>query len=268
MWMRNPRTNTKPARAAYGISVRIILLLLIALNLKAQEGPVRKLTIRYLAHDVKIANANLLKMDPKAVNSFTISDSFCLFFSGPWRIYEINGVHNYQSDLVLDSSQRMKFLVLARQQHPDCYWLRNWQDTRPEKDRLDSFIRQHALAGADLFDADNMKLAGTEYRDDSALLIKSYVFKQRRDDTFPDTVYYSFSRQLAGVDFTFSARLDTLAQYKLNKVEFCTGIIPGLAAPLPVEKRFRKVMVFEMLEREVTQPGVVHELIATHRSLF
>lgn len=91
---------------------------------------------------------------------------------------------------------------------------------------VDSFERKKTFKGSKFYVTSNDKIVQSNLSKDKSILVEKYSSITKPDDSFSDTSYYYFNRDLNDINYSFSAEADSIKKMKLNKILFIYNAVP------------------------------------------
>ncbi len=215
----------------------------------------------------------LVKSDDNRL--FSVENSTGILYYDNYIIYQIPHYYtlskvtwdtsgNVASEHELKNEIKFQYLICKDQ---DTYGYRfdSLSAKKPHVVSVDSFQKQNLFKGFPFFKNQEDTLLYEKNNSHDNTLTKTYKPKRRIDDSYPDTMKYSFTHELNGIDFSFSKELDSMMKMKLFKVEFITNPIVMNQKTVP-----RRVFLFEMKKNPVDTAAIIQFVkdFKKHESTF
>lgn len=206
----------------------------------------------------------LLKPDDSEI--YILSDSLRFYFFNeltlcriytPYQLFSVNmdKEGNITERKLIDSSVRSSYFIYTK--NNSCGLLYD-SLTAAGARRLtvDSLLKKRLTTNARMFYNSNDSLVATIRRTKN-ILEEKYVPIVKYDDTYPDSIYLYYNRQLGNIVFSFSEELDRLKKTKLCKARFIYNPRPAGRYPIDLPRR---ELLFQIEEAPITDQNEVIDL--------
>ena len=218
-------TNQKKDSAA-GIIIPVILAtLFVSETLFGQDT---KTTVSQTLHAITVSyKFELLKPGDTEIN--TLNDSLRFYFLNELTIcrlfipYEqvkvkMDRKGNITEKKLIDWGTRSRYFVYDKNNRYGLLY-DSLTVTKARKLPVDSLLKKRLTTNAAMFYNSNDSLVATIRRSEE-ILEEKYIPIVKYDETYPDSIYLYYNKQLVDVTFSFSEELDGLKKTKLCKARF------------------------------------------------
>lgn len=202
-----------------------------------------------------------------------VDDSFKISYFNDLILYQIPygfdssifiKKHDTMEEKIVKEEVRYRFFVY-KAGRPTGYRFNSIEARDPQLFSVDSFLNAKAFASALFYDKLNDSLVKTEIIEKTDILIERYIPRIRYDDTYSDSSYLYFSRNMKNIPFTLSPFLDSTRKEKLLRVVLVYNPVAKGKYEFDVPRR---QLDFEIKESFLTNPKEMIDLFERVKQLY
>ena len=166
--------------------------------------------------DLNLTAINLSVDYPMVKEDFNVyhfTDTISIYYYGNSILYRLFESRQLETDIKIPGTETY-FIFRKGSDHGLYFSPKNYDSS--QRLPVDSFLHKRAFWGMNV-DIDTSALILSSNTKNGNILEQKYATKKRSDDNSPDSLFFSFSKDLNDVDYSFSKKLDSARQMKLFK---------------------------------------------------
>jgi hypothetical protein len=166
--------------------------------------------------------SQLCKIVNNELKTFTLLDSYEIFQFKDFTVYQIQ-TENITPNYTDNKSPEIKYYHFVFKNSDQTGKIYDPSRKLNGKEyAVKDFLNDYKFSFNELqFESnDNYSLVKQEYSANSIVLKEIYLIKNKYDESFPDSVYHIYSKDLMDCNFTFSKKSDSLKNSKLCEARY------------------------------------------------
>jgi hypothetical protein len=210
-------------------------------------------------------------VDKEKGGLINLIDSFFIFYYEDMILYRIPEIVEF-SKFTSDSNDNIKNQKFIRTETRYSYCIfKKGEATGLLYDSLTStnylqFSTDSLLEEKTIFkqgiSMESYNISESDTYNDNSILLEKYIPKIKKDETFPDSSYLYFNKELNKINFSFSGKLDSLKGMRLYKFKIIYNPIPKGIYAFNVPRR---ELVFEFNEEPVSNPKQIVDFFESYK---
>lgn len=189
---------------------------------------------------------------------YNLTDSMYIYFDGNYTLYH-RPYSSAHTKAIVDNDMNVKsenirvdtlyHNIIYNNPNKYGYQFDSVSFKKVKKMNIDTFRSTTLWARFPFYEESTNKFVSIQKSADKYTFVEKYVCKEKKNDTYTDTMYYYFDKRLIGVNFSLSREMDSLKHAKLVKVLYIFNNVPkgqlymGKSCPFDMPKR---VWTFEI----------------------
>ncbi len=192
-----------------------------------------------------ISSFQLLKVDNNQL--FSIGGSLNIFYCDNYILFQLpqnpaptTADNNNGGDITMKKvkvEETKCAYVIYNKKYNYGYLFDSLSIEKPRVISIDSFLTMRTFKKFPFYLENNVSLVEASRNKINHTLIEKYIYKDKKDISYADTIYYFYRKGFKNIEYSFSKKLDSIKKLKLYSVRLIYNKVPKGNHGMDIPKR-------------------------------